>query len=390
MGSEVRLLRTKLHVPVAHPDLVPRARLARRLDAAGASRLTVVSAPAGFGKTTLVSDWLRRSGCRAAWVSLDAGDNEPVRFWSYLVAALDTLRPGLLDATMPLLRAPQPPPTDVIVPEVLNAFTGSPDRQVLVLDDYHVIDNPAVHEAVASLVSNAPPGLRLLIVSRQDPPLPLALLRARRQLAELHAGDLRFTAEETEAFLNQVMGLELSTSDLATLESRIEGWAAALQLVALSIQETPDATGFIRAFAASNRYVFDYLAQEVLQRQRPEVRGFLLRTSILRRVCGPLADAITGAHGGQATLEQMERAGLFVTALDPERRWFRYHPLFAEFIRLQLEQDMDQQAVRALHRRAAAWLYEHADLEEAIRHHLAAGDVEEALAALDKLGGGGI
>ena len=287
MGSEVRLLRTKLHVPVAHPDLVPRARLARQLDAAGSSRLTVVSAPAGFGKTTLVSDWLRRSGSRAAWVSLDGGDNEPVRFWSYLIAALDTLRPGLLDATLPLLRAPQPPPIDVIVPEVLNAFTGSPDRLVLVLDDYHAIENPAIHEAVASLVSNAPPGLRLLIVSRQEPPLPLALLRARRQLTELHAGDLRFTAEETETFLNQVMGLGLSTSDVATLESRIEGWAAALQLAALSIQETPDAAGFIRAFAASNRYVFDYLAQEVLQRQRPEVRDFLLRTSILKRVCGP-------------------------------------------------------------------------------------------------------
>ena len=378
------ILATKLYVPPSRRRVVLRPRLVERLDEglAAGHRLTLLSAPAGFGKTTLVSDWV--AGCRrpVAWLSLDAGDSDPGRFLTYLVAALQTVAPGIGQGVLAVLQSPQPPPPESTLTALLNDVAAIPGDLVLVLDDYHVLDARPVDEAMAFLVEHLPPRLHLVIATREDPALPLARLRARGQLTELRAADLRFTPSEAAAFLNDVMGLDLSAEEIGALEGRTEGWIAGLQLAAISLQGRDDAAGFIASFAGSHHFVLDYLVEEVLGRQPETVQAFLLRTSILDRLCGPLCDAVLSdtTASSQETLEHLERANLFIVPLDDERRWYRYHHLFAELLRQRLGQQGAAASVGVDedHLRASEW-YEASDLEiEAFQHAAAGHDVERA------------
>jgi LuxR family maltose regulon positive regulatory protein len=348
---------------------------------AAGNRLTLVSAPAGFGKTTLVSEWVAGCGRPAAWLSLDAGDSDPGRFLTYLIAALRMAAPGIGDGVLPLLQSPQPPPLESTLTTLLNDIAGIPSDVVVVLDDYHVLDAQPVDDALAFLVEHLPPQLHLVIATREDPALPLARLRARGQLTEVRGADLRFTPSEAAEFLGRVMNLDLSAEQIAALDVRTEGWIAGLQLAAISLQGRADADGFIASFTGSNRFVLDYLLQEVLQRQPEHVQAFLLRTSILDRLCGPLCDAVLldASASGHETLEYLDRANLFLISLDTERHWFRYHHLFADLLR----QARGQQAIAGGgldedHIRASEW-YEANGFEiEAFKHAAAGHDVERA------------
>ena len=318
-GRDV-LVATKFHVPRA--GFVPRPRLLARLSQGIGSGLTVVCTPAGFGKTTVLGDWARRSRVPAAWLSLDAADNDPARFWRYVAAALDRVRPGTDAPVMALLRGRQQPPLEAVATAVINELMSVPGEGgvALILDDYHLVEAPPVHDSVTFLLDRLPPGLRLVLSSRADPPLPLARLRGRGQLAELRAADLRFTLAETAAFLREVTGLDLPAASVAALQERTEGWAAGVQLAALSLRGHADPAGFIATFAGSHRYVLDYLTEEVLAGQPEQVLRFLLETSVLDRLCGPLCDAVTGRTGSQALLEELDRANLFVVPLDEVRQ----------------------------------------------------------------------
>ena len=366
--------------------MVPRARLIERLDQGTERKLTLVSAPAGFGKTTLLAEWLAATpaGERAAgWVSLDQSDNDPASFWVYFITALQTVRSGVGESALSLLRAPQPPAIESVLTTLINEIsaieddpsTGSGHGFVLVLDDYHVVDTQPVHGAIAFLLDHMPPQMHLVIASRSDPPLPLARLRGRGEVTELRAADLRFTPDEAAAFLNEVMGLDLSAADVAALEARTEGWIAGLQLAALSMQGREDVPGFVTTFAGDDRYIVDYLVEEVLQRQPERVRSFLLQTSFLERLSGPLCDAVTGREDGKGVLEALERGNLFVVPLDDKRQWYRYHHLFADVLRAHsMEEQPD--GVPTVHRRAAAWFEESGMAAEAIEQARAAGDHE--------------
>jgi LuxR family transcriptional regulator, maltose regulon positive regulatory protein len=377
------LVATKFHVPP--PGLVPRPRLLERLAQGMGRGLTVVCTPAGFGKTTLLGAWARRSRRPAAWLSLDAGDNDPARFWRYVVAALERVRPGTWAPVGALLRGPQQPPLEAVVTAVINELMTLPsgDQVALILDDYHLIEAPPVHDSVAFLLDRLPPGLRLVLASRVDPPLPLARWRASGKLAELRAADLRFTLEETAAFLRETTGLDLPPASVAALQDRTEGWAAGVQLAALSLQGHSDPAGFVATFAGSNRYVLDYLTEEVLARQPEETVLFMLQTSVLDRLCGPLCDAVTGRSGSQVLLEALERANLFVVPLDEVRRWWRYHHLFASLLRDRLAHELPAR-VPELHRAAAAWHEEHGFADEAVRHALAAGETDWAARLVER------
>src|SRR5215467_9882842 len=367
------LVTTKFHIPRA--GFVPRPRLLARVAEGIGRGLTVVGTPAGFGKSTLLGDWARRTRRPVAWLSLDAGDNDPARFWRYVAAALERVRPGTGAPVVGLLRGPQRPPLVAVATAVINELTAVPEGGgvVLVLDDYHVIEAPPVHESVAFLLDRLPPGLRLVLSSRADPPLPLARLRARGQLTELRATDLRFTVAETAAFLREVTGLDLPPASVAVLQDRTEGWAAGVQLAALSLRGHADPAGFIAAFAGSNRYVLDYLTEEVLAGRPEQVLRFLLETSVLDRLCGPLCDAVTGRADSQALLEELERANLFLVPLDEERRWWRYHHLFADLLRARLASERPAE-IPGLHHAAAAWHEEHGFADDAVRHAMAAGE----------------
>jgi LuxR family transcriptional regulator, maltose regulon positive regulatory protein len=372
------LLETKLHVPRRPPGLVARPRLTERLSA-GEPALTLVSAPAGFGKTTLLTERLAASsaaGRRVAWLSLDTSDNDPVVFWSYVIAALQTAAPGVGEPALALLGSPQPP-IQTVLATLLNQLSALPEEVVLVLDDYHLIEGHQIQDQMAFLVEHLPGQLRLVIASRADPPWPLARLRGRGQLAEVRAAELRFTPEEAAAYLNQVMGLTLTAREVAALEGRTEGWIAALQLAALSLQGRDDAAGFIADFAGDDRYIVDYLAEEVLARQPEPVQDFLLQTSVLDRLCGPLCDAVTGRDDAKAMLAALERANLFLLPLDDRRRWYRYHQLFADVLRARLLDEQPGQVPR-LHRRASGWYERDGQPSEAIGHALAAGELERA------------
>jgi LuxR family maltose regulon positive regulatory protein len=374
------LLETKLYVPRLRRGLVARPRLIERMSRGTESRLTLISAPAGFGKTTLLAEWLAavRVGERSvAWLSLDPTDNEPATFWTYLVAALQTAAPGVGARALSLLQGPQPPPIETVLAMLLNELGGVPNEVVLALDDYHVIDAHDINAGMAFLLEHLPPQVHLVITTRADPALPLARLRARGELAEVRAADLRFTRGEAAAYLNEVMGLDLAAGDVAALEGRTEGWIAALQLAALSMQGRDDVAGFIAGFAGDDRYIVDYLVEEVLHQQPEHVRSFLLETSILARMTGPLCDAVTGQDGGKATLEALDRGNLFLVPLDDRRRWYRYHQLFSDVLRARLLDERPGQ-VPELHRRACAWHEEHGDRSEAIRHAMAGGDVARA------------
>jgi len=377
------LVATKFHVPRA--GFVPRARLLARLAEGMGRGLTVVCTPAGFGKTTLLGDWARRSRRPAAWLSLDAGDNDPARFWRYVAAALERVRPGTGAPVAALLQGPEQPPLEAVAVAVINELMSVPGEGevVLVLDDYHLIEAPPVHDSVAFLLDRLPPGLRLVVASRADPPLPLARLRARGQLAELRAADLRFTLEETAVFLRETTGLELPAASVAALQDRTEGWAAGVQLAALSLRGHADPAGFVESFAGSHRYVLDYLTEEVLARQPEPLVRFLLETSVLDRLNGPLCDAVTGRTDSQALLEALERANLFLVPLDEERRWWRYHHLFADLLRVRLAHERPERAPE-LHHAAAAWHEQHGFADEAVRHALAAGEVAWAARLVER------
>ena len=377
------LLLTKLSVPSVRASLVPRPHLSERIEEGTERKLTLVSAPAGFGKTTLLSVWASEmsSGRSVAWLSLDAADNDPARFWRYFVTAIDRLQPGSGESALALLGSPQAPPIEAVLTTLLNELADLEAGAVLVLDDYHLIESRAIHEALTFLIEHLPPQMHLVISTRADPPLPLARLRVRDEMVELRAADLHFTPEEAATFLEGVMGLKLSTEEIAELETRTEGWIAGLQMAALAMRDRADVPTFIEAFTGSNRYVLDYLVEEVVSQQPEGVRSFLLETSVLGRMCGPLCDAVTGHSDGQATLERLEHANLFVVPLDDERRWYRYHHLFADVLYARLREG-EVERLSELHRRASAW-FERQDLvQEAIEHALAAADWQRATSLL--------
>ncbi len=377
------LLTTKIYVPEARPELVSRPHLIAQLDEGLTRKLTLISTPAGFGKTTLLSEWAAQGTAPVAWVSLDEGDNDATRFFSYVIAALQTLVPGMGEAALAALQSPNPPPIESVLGTLINEIVAIETNFALILDDYHLITSQTIHDALAFLLDHAPPHMHLIIATRADPPLPLARLRGRGQLAELRLSDLRFTPDETARFLNQIMGLDLTAADIAALDARTEGWIAGLQMAALSMQGQEDIPGFIRAFTGSNRYILDYLVEEVLQRQPETTQAFLLQTSILRRLAGPLCDAVTGLANGQGMLETMERANLFLLPMDTQRRWYRYHQLFVDLLRQRIRQTAPDQ-IPALHRRASQWFERSQSMGEAIEHALAAGDFERAADLIER------
>ncbi len=383
------LLTTKLHIPRPQSGFIPRPWLLERIHAGMERKLTLISAPTGFGKTALVEQWA--AGCRGkiAWLSLDENDNDPTRFWRYIVAALQTIQPGLGENTRSLLEAlgqtMQPFPNESLMTTLLNEIGAFSDEVVLILDDYHLIENRAIQEDMIFLIDHLPSNLHILLLTRMDPPFPLARLRARSQMMELRAEDLRFTLEETTSFLNQAMGLNLSSGDITALEARTEGWIAGLQLAALSVEGHADPTRFIASFSGSHRFILDYLAEEVLRRQPEEIQTFLLETSILYRFTAPLCNAVTGQENSQEILEHLERSNLFIIALDDERRWFRYHHLFADLLHSRLREVSSPQ-LPDLHRRAAEWCEQCGMVDEAISHWISSGDFERAAGLIDQSG----
>jgi LuxR family maltose regulon positive regulatory protein len=397
------LLATKLYIPPLRRDFVPRPRLLERLDEGLRRRLALISAPAGFGKTTLLSEWLmtrerwtiaddRRPS--AAWLSLDAEDNELRRFLSYLMAALAKTDPETGQATGKLLRLPQLPPTETILTTLINELFSLPTDLLLVLEDYHTIEAGAIHRALTFLLDNLPPQAHLVISTRADPPLPLSRWRSRGMMVEIHANDLRFTRQESAAYLNDVMNLPLVPEDVAALNLRTEGWIVGLQMAALALRgksQQQDASAFVRAFSGSHHYILDYLVEEVLAHQPDEVQTFLLQTSILSRLTGPLCDVVrfgvAESHGrddGQATLEALDTANLFLVPLDDERRWYRYHHLFAEVLRARLQRAAGKDDLAPLHTRAAEWYEDHSEVTEAFKHTIAAQDFERAARLIEE------
>ncbi len=420
---ETALLQTKFYIPPARPALVTRPRLVETLNTGlwqkglqnghdFARKLTLISAPAGFGKTTLVSSWIDQlareqsdtgaeerpisftsvashSTAQVAWLSLDESDNDPNRFLIYVIAALQTIKADIAKGAFHALQSPQPPPIEGILTTLINEIAALSSQIVLVLDDYHLIEAQPIHDGLAFLLHCLPPQMHLVIASREDPPLPLARLRARGQLTELRAADLRFTISEAAEFLNQAMGLALSPEDVAALETRTEGWIAGLQLAALAIQGTlalqgpvsmqgrKNASSLVESFTGSHRHILDYLVEEVLEQQPASVQTFLLQTSVLNRLTGALCDAVTGQDDGQATLELLDRANLFIVPLDEERRWYRYHHLFADLLHQRLRQTQPER-LSTLHIRASEWFTQQGLHREAIKHALAARDYQGA------------
>jgi LuxR family maltose regulon positive regulatory protein len=442
----LQFLATKLYVPPPRPHIVPRERLVERLRSGLTGKLTLIAAPAGFGKTTLVSAWLASlsselkvlssevsqvkqaqnsklstQNFQVAWVSLDVDDNDPTRFWTYVIAALETIYPAIGATALALLRSTQPPPAEVLLTSLINAITPMATTAALILDDYHLISTPAIHTAITFLLDHGPPHLHLIMLTRADPPMPLTRLRTRGELTELRAADLRFTADEAAAFLTGMMGLPLTSEEVVALEARTEGWVAGLQLAALAMQNRPDHAGFVAAFSGSNRFVVDYLVEEVLNRLPAHLQMFLLQTSILDRMCGSLCDAVLGLTPderpmtndehrtavsasvlntdrqlsssvlrassdsySQLILNQLERANLFLVPLDDERHWYRYHHLFAEVLRARLAGGATAGEVAALHQRASAWHEQAGLIDEAIRYALLVQDVERAAALIER------
>ncbi len=392
------ILATKLYIPTPRAKIVLRPRLIEQLNEGLQRKLTLISASAGFGKTTLVSEWAASCGQPVAWLSLDKGDNDPARFLIYLVTALQSIVANIGTGVLGALQSHQPPSIESILTALLNEITTIPDnpstrpfgqsgqRFILVLDDYHIIDSKPVDNALTFLLEHLPPQIHLVIATREDPPLSLARLRVRGQLNELRAADLRFTPTEAAEFLNQMMGLSLSAENIAALEARTEGWIAGLQLAAISMQGQNDAPSFIKSFTGSHHFVLDYLVEEVLQQQSETIQTFLLHTSILERLCGPLCDAVLldSSASGQETLEYLERANLFIVPLDNERRWFRYHHLFGDLLRQRLQRSSalstgkEKRGVDELHRRASEWYEHNGSAADAIRHALAARDFARA------------
>jgi LuxR family maltose regulon positive regulatory protein len=386
--QDLGLLTTKLHVPSPRPNLVPRPHLIERLDQGlrRGRKLTLISAPAGFGKTTLVAAWLHRgdemsASPRAAWLSLDAGDNDPARFFTYLITALQMIKADIGRGLLDTFKAPHMPPLEPLLTTLINEMASLSGRMILVLDDYHLIENPSIHRALNFLLDHLPQPMHLVIATRSDPPLHLARLRGRAQLTELRLTDLRFSLEEAARFLNQAMGLALSNEGVAALASRTEGWITGLQMAAASMgrQDAGHVDHFIRAFTGSDRYILDYLVEEVLSQRPQGTQDFLMQTALLSRLCGPLCDAVCGTDlgSGQRTLEQLEQSNLFILPLDNERRWYRYHRLFADLLQQRLQRSRSD-LVPTLHHRASVWYAQNGLMGEAIDHALCAQNFERA------------
>jgi LuxR family maltose regulon positive regulatory protein len=395
-------LLTKFYIPPLRPELVPRPRLIQRLNTGMERKLTLVSAPAGYGKTTLLSEWVHQpadngatSPLPVAWLSLDEADNDPTRFLSYLISAAQMIVPGIGAGLLSALGSPQPPPTETVMVSFINelATVPQPCGQCcllgLVLDDYHLISSQEIHEAVAFLLERLPPppeGLHLVIATRKDPTLPLPRWRAGAVMTEVREADLRFTLDESTEFLSRVMGLTLSSDDIGTLGARTEGWITGLQLAALSMQGL-DAAGsarFVSAFAGDDRHIVDYLLDEVLAQRPTGTKDFLLRTSILERMTGPLCDAVAQGEGGQNTLEALEQANLFVVPLDNRRQWYRYHHLFADLLRNRLRAAVGVRGQRPLHLRASVWYESNGHVTDAVSHAFAAGDLDRAVCLIEQ------
>jgi LuxR family transcriptional regulator, maltose regulon positive regulatory protein len=378
-GPDAVIVDTKLTCPAIRVEHVPRPDLVRLL-AAGSPKLTLVAAPPGFGKTTLLAQWSGGDDTpRVAWFSLDDDDNDPSRFFAHLIASIGRIEPELGARAAAAIRAPGADLVRVVLPLLLNDLAALDHDMAVVVDDYYVVTNPAIHEAVAYLIEHAPPSLRVVLATREDPPLPLGRLRARGELVEFRAADLRFTDEEAESFLTGSLGLELSPEDVARLQARTEGWPAALYLAALSIDGRADASAMIERFAGDDRFVVDYLTTEVLAGQTAELRSFLLRTSILNRFCGPLCDAVVRTSGSGALLAELERSNLLLVPLDAKREWYRYHHLFGELLRHELVA-VEPDEVPELHRRASDWYRDAGLIVDAAHHASAAGDLSAAVA----------
>jgi LuxR family maltose regulon positive regulatory protein len=380
-------LKTKLFMPPVPQEMVRRPRLVGRIKEGLNRKLTLISAPAGFGKTTLLSECFSSSETPVGWISLDADDNDPSRFWSYLISALQKLYPGLGEAAMEMIDSPQLPTYDTLLTELINEMPDCGDSPgqpaVIVLDDYNAIDEKSIHKGVAFLVDHMPAQLHLVISTRVDPPLPLARLRAGGQLCEIRTGDLRFTPEEVAVLLNDLMGLGLSEADIAMLDARTEGWVTSLQMAALSMRGRDDISSFVASFGGSHRFVLDYLSDEVLSRLPADVQSFLLETSILNRLTGPLCDAVTGRKDSGNMLRRLEESNLFLVPCDDERTWYRYHNLFADILQQRLHQS-EHDRVRLLHSRASKWCQRNGLTDEAIVHALGAGDCERAANLIER------
>jgi LuxR family maltose regulon positive regulatory protein len=372
---------TKLCVPPVRPDLVRRPHLSERLKKGLDRKLTLVSAPAGFGKTTLVAQWLRSIERPSTWLALDQGDNDPARFLTYLLTALQTVEPNIGRSAQGALEALQPAALDVILTSLINDIAAAPTPFVLVLDDYHVIHTLPIHQQMAFLLEHQPPEMHLVIVSREDPPFPLSRLRAQGYMTEIRQSDLRFTEHETADFLGRVMELDLPSSDVLALYCRTEGWVAGLQLAALSLSGSDDVERFMESFTGSHRYILDYLIEEVFERQPDDVRDFLLKTSILDRFTGSLCGALTERQDSRDVLLALERANLFIVPLDGSREWYRYHHLFADLLQHRLALG-GREVVSRLHRIASGWYRDHGFSDDAISHALAASDWERAAALI--------
>ena len=378
------ILVTKLYIPPPRSKIVLRPRLIERLNEGllASRKLIFISAPAGFGKTTLISEWAAESVQPVAWLSLDEGDNDPICFLTYLTAALQMITPNIGSRLLGMIQSPQSSSVETIMTALINEIAAIPNPFILVLDDYHLIDAKPVDDALTFLIEHLPQQMRLVIATREDPQLPLARLRARSQLTELRATDLRFTPAESTEFLNQVMGLNISAEAIAALEARTEGWITGLQLAALSMQGQTDIAGFIQSFTGSHRFVLDYLVEEVLQHQPENVRNFLLETAMLDRLSGQLCDAVTGQDNGREMLEALDRENLFVIPLDDQRHWYRYHRLFAEVLQAHLREAQPDR-LSTLHRRASEWYKQNGLPSDAIRHALASKDFEGAASLIE-------
>ena len=388
MSASGLLLSTKLYIPPARPGLVPRLRLTARVSEGLTHPLTLISAPAGFGKTTLVSEWHTSDaghGFPLAWLSLDEGDGDPARFFTYLIAALRQIDPAIGRGTQAMMQSPQPPPPEALLTSLINEIASVSSPFALVLDDYHLIDTPPVHQQLAFLLEHQPPQMHLVLITREDPLLPLSRLRARGQIVEIRQADLQFTTEETADFMRRVAQTELAPDDLAALQQRTEGWIAGLQLLALSLRGHADVKQWVESFTGSNRYVLDYLMDEVFQRQPADVQDFLLKTSILDRLTAPLCDAVVDRGNSRDMLCALEQANLFIIPLDQTREWYRYHHLFVDLLHHRLHVESGH-TVNQLHRRASQWYAANGFRADAIRHALAASDWERAADLLLRIG----